>query len=487
MEYQFKLPPFKHQGDIFEDFKDKPAWALFWEQGVGKTKPTIDKTGYLYLKGEVDALVVVAPNGVHRNWITDEVPKHMPDNVLKQTEMYLWESSKAGNKSHKREVDALMKHKGLIILTMSYNAIMTERGRDYLWKMFRQRRVHLVLDESHNIKTPSAKRTKRLIAAGKYPPYKTILTGTPVAQGPFDVYSQVKFLDDFFWHDQRLGTYQAFKTYFGVWIKAEDVKDEWGYDPGYDQLVDFKNIDKLEGMLKKVSSRLTKDDAGLDLPPKLYSKRYVELTKEQKKAYQELVEEFWTELDDGTYIEAALAIVRMMRLQQIICGYVAAEAEQPVVMISDKNPRLDLLKEITDDLPHKAIIWARFTKDIDQIMDMLGDTAVRYDGQVNDDDRAANKEAFQNGDAKFFVANQAAGSTGLTLHAAKTVIYYSNDFNLVNRLQSEDRAHRIGQDRPVHYIDLVAQGTIDEQIVRSLSNKLEIAREIQGDKIKDWI
>jgi SNF2 family DNA or RNA helicase len=219
-----------------------------------------------------------------------------------------------------------------------------------------------------------------------------------------------------------LGSFHAFKNYFGVWIKAEDVKQEWGYDPGYDQLVDYKNVDKLEVMLKKISSRITKEDAGLNLPPKLYTKRYFELTTAQRKAYDELVDEFFTELDDGTFVEASLAIVRLLRLQQITCGYISSEAEEPVKMIGEKNPRMELLKEVVEEIPHKAIIWARFTKDIDQIMEHLGDKAVRYDGQVSGDDRAAAKERFQNGDAKFFVGNPAAGATGLTLHAAKSVI-----------------------------------------------------------------
>lgn len=486
-EFEYKTDPFKHQDNLFHAFKDLPAWATLWEQGCGKTKPSIDKTAYLYLKGEIDALVVVAPNGVDRNWQTDELPLHMPDSVRGDIRCFRFDTNKAENKSHKAELERLINHKGLAILLMSYDAVMTKKGHAYLWKFLRQRRCYYVLDEAHYIKSPGAKRTKRIIASGNYAPFKSLLTGTPVATGPFDIYSQIKFLDDFFWNDRGLGTFAAFKQYFGVWLTAEEVKAKEGYDPGYDQLVEYKNLDKLYEILQTISDRLTKDDAGLDLPPKLYSKRYFDMTPKQSKAYKELAEEYWTELEDGTYVEASLAIVRLLRLQQITCGYVAAEAEEPLVLIDKKNPRLDLALEICEPLPHKAIIWSRFTKDIDQLMDALGKKAVRYDGKLTNDEKAYSKEEFQKGDAQFFIGNSQAGATGLTLHAARTVMYYSNSFNFTQRLQSEDRAHRIGQEHPVDYIDLIAQGTIDHHLISSFRNKYDIASQITGDTLKEWL
>ena len=214
------------------------------------------------------------------------------------------------------------------------------------------------------------------------------------------------------------------------------------------------------------------------------------MTSKQSNIYEELVEEFIVELENGEFVEASLAIVRLLRLQQITCGYVGTEPGEPLVRLDDENPRLKLLHSICEHMPHKTIIWARFVEDINQIMDMLtlsGEKAVRYDGQVDDDEKATAKEEFQNGEAKFFVANPQAGATGLTLHAARTVIYYSNSFNLVDRLQSEDRAHRIGQEHPVNYIDLVCNGTVDEKIVKSLKGKQEIASEIIGDDLREWL
>jgi SNF2 family DNA or RNA helicase len=260
-----------------------------------------------------------------------------------------------------------------------------------------------------------------------------------------------------------------------------------GYDPGYDKLLHYKNTEQLNEILASVSSRVTKESAGLNLPPKLYSKRYYDLSSEQMRLYNELRDEYLATMKDGSVVDGNLAIVRLLRLQQIICGYAQTDDEEPIKMIGDKNPRMELLGEIVEGLYTPVIIWARFTKDIDQIMELLGDKAVRYDGKVSEDQAAVNKKRFQNGEAQFFVGNPQKGKEGLTLIQAQTVIYYSNSFKLIDRLQSEDRAHRIGQKNLVNYIDLVAPKTVDEHIVKSLRSKFDIAAQITGDELKDWL
>jgi SNF2 family DNA or RNA helicase len=252
----------------------------------------------------------------------------------------------------------------------------------------------------------------------------------------------------------------------------------------YDILLGYRNMDELREVMASVASRVTKDDV-LDLPPKLYGKRYHELGPTQKRLYEQLRDDFIAELDNGV-VDASLAIVRLLRFQQIVCGYLPNE-DGEMIQLDDGGSRLALLGETLEGLGHKAIIWARFREDINRICDMLGDRAVRYDGAVSEDEAALAKEQFQKGDAQFFVGNPAKGATGLTLHAARTVVYYSNSFKLVDRLQSEDRAHRIGQEHPVNYIDLVCPGTVDEHIVEALRKKNDIATALTGDELKDWI
>lgn len=481
----FKTTPFAHQLTELGVSQDLPVRAVFWEQGTGKTKLTIDTAAHLYRAGKIDAVLVIAPPGVHQNWLTDEIPAHLPDDIPFLGHAY--ESKKAQTKRHRQACEALMGFAGLALLAQSYQAFMTGEGRRTAEKFFHRRKVLYVLDESQRIKTPGAKRTISIVATGRRTPYKRILSGTPVTNKPFDIYAQLKFLDEDFWKNHGFASYEAFKTYFGIW--EQRVNGATGQR--FNQVVAFKNLDQLAQIVAKVSSRVTKEEGCPDLPPKVYQRRYFDLTDEQHSAYNTLKEEFLLFLDSGETVSAPLVITRLLRLQQITCGYLPLDPGpdgEPQLQRFVENPRLAALKEVLEDLEGKAIIFARFRADIDQICEALGEEAVRYDGAVEGDDRLDARQRFQGDDEiKYFVGNPAVAGTGLTLHAASNVIYYSNSFDLEHRLQSEDRAHRIGQSRTVNYIDLVAKGTVDSKIVQSLREKKDLAAQITGDEVKQWI
>lgn len=571
MDYQFKTAPFNHQKEEWGRSREEAARAIFWEQGTGKSKLTIDTACWLWHRGLIDGVLVVAPNGVHRNWTEKEIPDHVPDDVIGQVRAFHYQSPRAGTKWHQQAVKAVIDHPGFAWLTLSYDAFTTAAGKRTLIDFFNKRRLLYVLDEAHYIKTPTAERTKSILRSAKYAPFRRILTGTPIAQGPFDAYSQIKFLYEDYWKKAGLGTFTEFKAHFGVFEKVwnpnvtrsfDPVKQRWVDSDGsyVDVLKGYRRLDELNALLRPVSSRVTKDDV-LDLPPKLYNKRFFPLTEEQRKLYRQMKDEFivWLELGgaekeaaalqdslpredacptchgkrelevDGyiypcpdcantpdlgqngtTPVIAALAMTRLLRLQQITCGYLPTDDEsEPTYVIPGPNRRLELLCDLAEEAQHKVIVWARFQLDITLILEELrrrGIRAVRYDGQANDDERAEAKALFQGErtlydgaqvigreavppeeQAKVFVGNPAAGATGLTLTAAKTVIYYSNSFKLIDRLQSEDRAHRIGQDNSVLYIDLVAEDSVDEQVVEALRNKFNVASQITGDRLKEWL
>lgn len=482
-----KTTPFDHQAQHTQQHWNAPARALFWEQGTGKTKPVIDTCGMLWTEGHIDAMLVVAPPGVERNWKSDELPAHMPDEILSRAMVTVYQSKRASTKWHQRELEKTLAFGGLSVLLISYNAFMTDKGKKFAKRFLTRRRCLYVLDEAHNIKSPGAKRTMTIVASGKYAPYRRVLTGTPVSQGPFDVYAPIRFLENDFWKQREFQDFNTFKHYFGEWLTAAEVRSEIGYDPGYDQLKGYRHLDELKSYVDVISDRVTKDEV-LDLPPKLYSKRYHELTAEQQRLYDELKNDFSAEYDESTFIDAELAIVRLLRFQQIVCGYVGVDDEEsPLRRVGNRNPRMELLEEIAQQTPHQGIIWARFREDINQIMDILPD-AVRYDGSLDDDECERSKLAFQAGDAKWFVATPSKGGSGLTLNMAKTVIHYSNSFKLLDRQQSEDRAHRSGMDdNPVNYVDLCCPGTVDEHIIRNLRNKVDVASRITGDELREWL
>lgn len=488
MTYEFKTKPFDHQRRIFEETGTAEAFGLFWEQGTGKTKAIIDTAANLYEQGEIDSILIIAPNGVHRNWITDEIPVHMPSRLAPKTKVHCWKSPKSAKwwtktparKAHSKEIRDLLNHDGLRILAMNYDAIMTEAGVKALEKMFVEHEVFLVFDESHYLKTPGTKRTIRGVSLAKKAKYRRILTGTPIANTPFDAYSQIRCLDPDYWKQHGFASFAGFKVQFGIFVRTNFTTAH-----GLGECVGYHNLDQLKAMIEPITDRVTKDEV-LDLPPKLYQRRFFEMTPEQRRVYGEIKNEALALLESGDTVTAPLAIVRLLRLQQVTSGYVPTD-DGKMEQFDGANPRLDLLSDICENLGHSAIIWARFQRDVDLICARLGERAVRYDGKTSEDDRAEAKKRFQDGDVQFFVGNPAAAATGLTLHKARTVIYASNSFNLTDRMQSEDRAHRIGQEHPVAYIDLIAPGTVDEHIVRALREKRDIASELTGDQLKEWI
>lgn len=493
-DFQFKTTPFAHQAELFELTKDLPGYAIFWEMGCGKTKVTLDQFAYLVEKGEVDALLVLSPKGVHTNWINDEIPVHLPERIMADSfGMMAWNTSKSRTKTHQKEFRDVMRCKTSVI-SMSYDSLMTKPGLEAAQAILKKRRCFYVVDEATRIKTPGSKRTKRVLASSAYAPYKRVLTGTPVTNSAFDVYTTMRFLEKDFWKKFGLGSFSAFKAYFGVF---HDIQGP-GNRP-FRKLVGYRNLEQLQKIIATLSSRVTKDEV-LDLPPKLYSRISFDLTPEQRRAYNQLRDQMLVELEDGAELEVTTALTMLLRFQQIACGYmpVSHTTEDPdsptgvrVTWTTHNfpvNPRLEALKSYLEDVPHSAIIWARFTQDVNLICEHLGNRCVRYDGLTpGDEERAESKRRFQAGEVQFFVGKPSAAAYGLTLHKARSVIYYSNSFSLDHRLQSEDRAHRIGQTHPVQYVDLVAADTVDVRLISVLRDRKEISSLVVGDKLKEWI
>lgn len=481
-QFLFHTTPLRHQLDEFLRSCDEEIRAIFWEQGTGKTKYCIDLAAWLWLRGEIDAVIVVAPNSVHRNWVSDELPEHLLATVDERSVKLIYQAAAARTQRQQRAVKRLLEHEGLSWLALSYDAFMTKAGKQLMWKVLQRRRCLYVLDESAHIKTPGIKRTKSIVASGRYARYKRILSGTPVTNSPYDVYTQVKFLDEKYWRRHGIGSAQAFRNEFGVFQHGFNRQTQ----KEYQTTVGYKNLDKLQSWLASISSRVLKSDV-LDLPPKSYTRRYFSMNPEQRRLYRELTDDFRAELSSGEKIKTPIVLTRLLRLQQITCGYLPSEREDSLVPLGDNNPRLELLEEILSETSHQGIIWARFTQDVDLIMDLLGDSACRFDGRVDEEERAISKRAFQAGDKQWFVSKAQVGGEGLTLTQAGTVIYYNNTFRLKDRLQSEDRAHRIGLEHPVLYVDMLAEGTIDQHILQKLALKLDVASRVTGDEVREWL
>ncbi len=478
--YRFKTKPFEHQKEALKKSWAAKTYALFMEMGTGKSKVLVDNIAMLYDRGAIRGALIVAPKGVYKNWHDIEFPVHLPEHVA-HTKV-LWEASKTIKKQ--LELDTLFDDKGdLKILIMNVEAFSTKKGLDFAHRFLNifLGKALIGIDESTTIKNPTAKRTKSILKIGNLASYRRILTGSPVTKSPLDLYSQCEFLDP--WH---LGhsSYYSFRSRY-----AHMVDRNFG-GKRVQLVVSYRKLPELTEKLNKFSYRVLKEDC-LDLPPKLFTKRIVELTDEQKKVYAQMKSLAMAFTEDGKVMSTVNVMTQLMRLHQVTCG--TFKADDGTITHLENN-RIQALMDCIEDVDGKVIIWANYREDIKKIADALkkayGEAStVEYWGEVDAGVRQDNIALFQQekGPTRFFVGNAQTGGYGITLTAANTVVYYSNSYDLEKRLQSEDRAHRIGQTGNVLYIDLVAEGTIDEKIVKALKDKVNIANEIMGEDLKDWI
>ena len=478
--YKFKTKPYEHQLKALEKSWASDTYALFMEMGTGKSKVLVDNIAILYDRGAIKGALIVAPKGVYKNWDAIEFPTHLPDHI--ECTKVLWEPT--ATKKKQAELDTLFDDKGdLKILIMNVEAFSTSKGLDFARSFLNifVGRALIGVDESTTIKNPTAKRTKNILKIGDLAKYRRILTGSPVTKSPLDLFSQCEFLDPY-----HLGhaSYYSFRARY-----ANMVKRNFG-GRQVQLVVSYRRLDELADILDKFSYRVLKEDC-LDLPEKVFTKRLVELTPEQDKAYKQMKQMALAMLDNGEVMTTVNVMTQLMRLHQITCGHFKADDGTTTAL---KNNRMDALLQLLEETDGKVIIWANYREDIKNIVAALkkayGDAStVEYHGGVDPTLRQENIALFQekNGPTRYFVGNAQTGGYGITLTAANTVIYYSNSYDLEKRLQSEDRAHRIGQTGSVTYVDLIAENTVDDKIVKSLRNKINIANEIMGEDIKDWI
>jgi hypothetical protein len=487
----FRLEPYPYQKAVFERSRDLKTFALFMEQGTGKTKVSADTAAWLYLHGKINTMIITAPSGIHEQWIREELPKHMSPAVPYVG--FEWHSNKAPATTKAQLKELMLVKDKLVVLAFNIESVATKKAYDWILHFLMSRPTLLLVDEATDIKRPGAIRTQKLWKLGEFAKYKRILTGTPASEGPFGYYSMFRFL-----HWQILGyfTYAAFKAEFAEWVQLRGWQDDVKLDgKGRPIMVvardkagnpKYKNLERLESLAAKRSFRITKAEALPWLPPKLFDKRMFDMAPQQRKLYNEIKIDYVAEFRGKTYY-ADLAIVRMLRMQQIACGYLPSDTEEPHELVTPKNPRIESLEAIMDECSGQAIIWARFGQDISQIMRLLGSRAVRYDAKVDADERSKNKAKFLAGDVQCFVGNQKAGGRGLNIQVASVMVFYSNYFDLEWRQQGEDRGHRPGMHGSLQVYDLCATNSVDEYLIRRLIAKQNVADTITGDDPREWL
>ena len=544
LSYRFQTVPMAHQARCLELSREREFFAYLMEQGTGKTKVAIDTAAYLFECGKIDALVALGPSDgdIPDNWV-DQIQIHLPHRI-DRTVVRL--QAKYMKVTERRKLEFMLKPDGLPlgnlrIITTNIEAI---RAGNPIFKMLldfcRKFRVMLVVDESDMIKTPNAAQTKGALKLSLNAVYRRIATGT-FSESPLEAYSQMEFLKPgllgfdsytaFKAHhcqmlppEHGLVRYTAGKMAARIGNAADRIKFQKKMQeiiqlPARDQngLIIYKNQAELAQKIAAHSFRVLKEDC-LDLPPKVYEKRYVELTPKQREIYNSVRDEVITEFEHGgqlTTMTVSLAITRLLRLQQIVCNHYAPDPDpdaptrtpprrsEPLktgqrgkkTTVSTTNPRLLALKQILEEMrpKAKAIIWCRHHPEIRETVEFLtlqyGPESVgQLHGEVTSRERIEMRKKFQDRDNPMrWCVGQVKSGIGIDLFAATVEVYYSNSYSLRERLQSEDRPHRIGQTEKVTIFDIMARDTLDERIVEHLRQKKDIKDVILGDNPKNWI
>ena len=477
MFYKFKTPPYAHQLRALERSWDKENFAYFMEMGTGKSKVLLDNCAMLYDKGYINGLLLIAPKGVYKNWYDNEIPAHLPDH--RERKIVLWKSSDKSAEQVKKLNTLFQPGTDFHILIMNVEAFSFPFGKEFATRFLNSHKALMAIDESTTIKTPTAKRTKTILKLRTLALYRRILTGSPVTNSPLDLYSQCEFLDPWLLDQSSYYTFRArYSIMKSINLGARSVNIVVGY----------RNLPELSEKIKPFSERVLKDDC-LDLPKKTYMKRIVTMTPQQEKIYKAMKKYAMAQLD-GKTVTTSTVMVQLMRLHQITCGHFTAD-DGTIQDIPCK--RVSELIDILYELDGKAVIWSHYQKDVQKIIEEIKkkfgeDSVVDYYGLTPQDERQQNIKRFQENDkCRFFVGTTQTGGYGITLTAASNMIYFSNGYDLEKRQQSEARIDRIGQEKPMTYIDIITEDTIDDKIVKALRKKVNIATQIMGEELKEWI
>ena len=443
--YKPKTVPYSHQCLGSAKIFGRRESAIFAEPGTGKTKMAIDAVSAKYSSGLIDRVLVICPKSVRAVW-SREFAAHCP--VTHSVQVFTPKSKPPGS--------------GLQVLVVSSEGMSTENSLNAAYQFARGGRCAMVVDEAHMFKTHNVNRSKNARTVADLCASVTIMTGTPIGNSLVDLYSQFAILNP------NIIGYPNFYTF------CERYCIFGGYENR--KVVGYENENELMEQIAPYVFKAFKADC-LDLPPKVYQRRTVEMAPAQKAKYNELKGALRL---DG--LETSTPLDLMLRLHQIAGGSLPSVTDGATTYEDIGNAKVVELLNIAEDCAGQSIIvWCAYRHEVNRVVDILAaqygrNSVVEIHGGIDEKGRAESVAAIQSRTARFLVGIAASGGVGVTATAASVVVYYSNNFSYINRVQSEDRAHRIGQTRTVTIVDLVAAGTIDETILKALDVKTDLAR-----------
>jgi len=464
----YKTKPFKHQEDAVERFITQDYGALFCEMGTGKTKIVLD---IIQNSSDLVDVFVTAPNGLHHNWALNEIPIH----VHKDIDVYCWKGPMKSKKA-KQEFRNFCKSTKSRMFLINVEALRTKDGYNAaeLFLIASKNQSHFIVDESTCIKNPKALQTKNVLRLSKNANKRWILNGTPITQSPLDLFTQCKFLSK---DAIPYNTYTAFKHTFAI-----EQTMTMG-SRSFRKIVGFQNLEQLTKLIEPFTLRIEKKDC-LDLPDKVFEKVAIEMTPEHARIYKSMKDDCIAMLESGQLVSTTLALTRIIKLHQILTGFVTSDDDTEHAIDNNRIAALLQIAETTRPL----VVFCAYKFNITAIEEALKNKfpqskIVKFTGADSNKARNEGVKDFQDGKADFFLATSAAAK-GLTLHHAHTMVYFSNNYSLETRLQSQDRIHRIGQNNKCTYIDLVVPNTVDDAILKRLKLKQELSSMVLDDLIE---
>jgi hypothetical protein len=495
-----------HQDSEFKKHRSDRARALFWTMRTGKTKAVLDKACFQFKKLNIKGLIVLAPNGVHVNWVVNELPRWVWDDVG-EWQGFAWEMPKRGDPAWASSFERFLQPGGFRVLSVNMESIKypdTIRAiRQFIASCGGE--FMLAISEAHHFGRGGAKRTRLARNLGRAARFVTIESGTPILNSPLKAYALFKILDD----DglipaglrekaeerRRKGfeealTYEDWVQHFAV-IGIDKSQPASRRRRAYKKITSYKNLDELRELIAPFSSVVTRDQLE-GMPELLNIERPVIMNEVQRKAYLEMVNRHLLEIGDDL-VTSEEAGARMVKLQQILSGYIVESATKKVIEISkpaDTPIYHALLEEIRGTLPERCIVWCRFREDIRRVVSFLNDCGQRtleFHGGVPNSKREAIRRTFNESNVPYTLVGQpAAGGEGRDFSRAHAIIYFSSTPNAIHYEQSKERGTK-KDGHSVAIVRLRTYGTVDDRNWALCDGKIVLADSVTGHGLKELL